>query len=46
MIIGQLVHFLGFGNWQSYMTVIPVIAFFMAACQEIPQLVQGECAPL
>ena len=27
IIVGQLIHFLGWGNWQSYLLAIPVIPF-------------------
>ena len=28
VIIGQLIHFLGWANWQAWMLVIPVVSFF------------------
>lgn len=28
IIVGRVVHFLGWGNWQSWLTVLPVAAFF------------------
>ena len=44
VIIGQLVHFLGFGNWQSYMTVIPVIAFLWLLVRKFHNWSKGVCS--
>ena len=43
VIIGQLVHFLGFGNWQSYLTVIPVVAFFWLLIRKFHSWSKGAC---
>ena len=28
VIVGQLIHYLGWANWQAYLTVLPVVLFF------------------
>lgn len=43
IIVGQLIHFLGWGNWQAYMLIVPVLIFFWLVIKRFEEWAKAKC---
>lgn len=43
VIAGQLIHFLGWTHWQSYLTILPVIVFFLLVIKKFKGWSKPAC---
>ncbi len=43
IIVGQLIHFLGWGAWQAWLLVIPVALFFWLVIRKFPGWTKVKC---
>ncbi len=43
IIVGQLIHFLGWGNWQAYTLIVPVLIFFWLVIKKFGDWSKGKC---
>ena len=43
IIVGQLIHFLGWGCWQAWTLVVPVAALFWAVIKKFDDWLKGKC---
>lgn len=43
IIVGQLIHFLGWGNWQAYTLIVPVALFFWLVIKKFEDWSKAKC---
>lgn len=43
IIVGQLIHFLGWNNWQPYTLIIPVVLFFWLVIKKFEDWSKAKC---
>lgn len=43
IIVGQLIHFLGWGNWQAYTLIVPVALFFWLVINKFEDWSKAKC---
>lgn len=43
IIVGQLIHFLGWGNWQAYTLIAPVLIFFWLVIKKFEDWSKAKC---
>lgn len=43
IIVGQLIHFLGWGNWQAYTLIVPVALFFWLVIKKFEDWSKTKC---
>lgn len=44
IIVGQLIHFLGWSNWAAWMLIVPVALFFWLTIKQFPKWQKKTCA--
>lgn len=43
IIVGQLIHFLGWSNWQAYTLIVPVLIFFWLVIKKFEDWSKAKC---
>lgn len=43
IIVGQLIHFLGWSNWQAYTLIVPVVLFFWLVIKKFEDWSKAKC---
>lgn len=44
IIVGQLIHYLGWGHWQAYALIVPILMFFRLVVTKFESMSKPKCA--